>query len=77
MLSFLYRLIRGFRSDYGFAPNVVYLSSRHYDALRANLSDMTHEQIEQFLQLHIILEREALHPHVAWEDPARWHQAAG
>ncbi len=77
MLSFLYRLIRNFQREHQFPPNVVYLSSLHYRALRDNLSKFNHEQIEHFLQVHIVLEPEALHPHVAWQEPARQHRANG
>lgn len=77
MLSFLYRLIRGFQREHGFPPNVVYLSPEHYRALRDNLSSLTHEQIERFLRVHVVLEPEAVHPHVAWQEMAHQHHAAG
>ncbi len=71
MLSFLYRLIRNFQREHRFPPNVVYLNPLHYRALRDNLSTLNHEQIENFLQLHIVLIADALHPHVAWQEPVR------
>lgn len=77
MLSFLYRLIRGFQREHGFPPNVVYLSPQHYRALRDNLPDVTHEQTERFLQVHIVLDAEALHPHVAWQETEHRNHATG
>lgn len=77
MLSFLYRLIRGFQREHGFPPNVVYLSPQHYRALRDNVPTLTHEQIEKFLCVHLALEPEALHPHVAWQELVHRDQAAG
>jgi len=76
MLSFLYRLIRGFQREHGFPPNVVYLNTLHYHALRDNLSTLTHEQTERFLQLHIVLDAETLHPHVAWHEHGQMHRVA-
>jgi hypothetical protein len=76
MLSFLYRLIRGFQREHGFPPNVVYLNSLHYGALRDNLSTLTHEQAENFLRLHIVLDTETLHPHVAWQEQVHSPRAA-
>ena len=76
MLSFLYRLIRGFQREHGFPPNVVYINSVHYRALRDNLSTLTHEQTERFLCLHVVLDNEALHPHVAWQEMAHSFRAS-
>jgi hypothetical protein len=76
MLSFLYRLIRGFQREHGFPPNVVYLSPEHYRALRDNVPTLTHERLEGFLRVHVVLEPDALHPHVAWHEPAHQRRAA-
>jgi hypothetical protein len=77
MLSFLYRLIRGFQWEHGFPPNVVYLNPLHYRALRENLSALTHEQAENFLQLQIVLVADALHPRMAWQDSVHLRRAVG
>ncbi len=76
MLSFLYRLIRNFQREHGFPPNVVYLNAMHYQALRDNLSMLTHDQAENFLRLHIVLRPEALHPHMAWQEQPKPQRAA-
>jgi hypothetical protein len=77
MLSFLYRLIRGFQREHGFPPNVVYLSPQHYRALRDNIPTLTHERIESFLRVHVVLEPDALHPHVAWQEPVHQRRTVG
>ncbi len=77
MLSFLYRLMRSFQREYGFFPNVVYLNALHYRALRSNLADLNHDQVESFLHLHIVLESDASHPHVGWQEQTCRSQAAG
>ena len=72
MLSFLYRLIRGFQREHGFSPNTLYLNQFHYRALRQNLSQLKHEETKRFLRLRIVLLAEARHPHLAWlEEPRR------
>jgi len=76
MLSFLYRLIRSFQREHGFSPNVVILNSLHYRALRDNLATLTHEQAENFLRMQVVLDAEALHPHVAWREQGRSRHAA-
>lgn len=67
MLSFLFRLIKSYRREHGFAPNVLYMNDFHYQKLRESVPDMKHyEQIAQFLNLDIVITAEAIHPHVAW-----------
>lgn len=77
MLSFLYRLIRGFQREHGFPPNVVYLSPSHYQALSENLAALPTERIEAFLGVQLILEPTATHPHVAWQEPVHRRRVAG
>jgi hypothetical protein len=76
MLSFLYRLIRDFQREHGLPHNVLHLNETHYHALRENLSQLGHEETERFLQLHIVLFREEMHPRVACQKPLR-RRAAG
>jgi len=77
MLNFLYRLIRDFPREHGFPPNVLYLNQTHYCALRENLPQLGHEETECFLQLHIVLLTEALHPQVAHREPQRRRAGGG
>jgi len=66
MLSFLYRLVRAFRDEHGFLPNVVVMSSSHYSALQVSLPDIAKADLGGFLGMEIHLSDEAIHPHVAW-----------
>lgn len=77
MLSFLYRLIRDFQREHGIPPNVLYLSESHYGALRENLPQLDHEDVERLLRLHIVLFPEATHPRVACQELPRRRAAGG
>jgi hypothetical protein len=77
MLSFLYRLIRGFQREHGFPPNAVYMSPLHYRALCENLSGLPSESIEAFLGVNLVIEPTATHPHAAWQDSLHRRRAAG
>lgn len=78
MLSFLFRLIRAYRQEHGQPPNVLYLNDFHYQKLRESLPEMpNYEQIARFLRVDIVISPEAVHPHVAWVDPAQRRSARG
>jgi hypothetical protein len=67
MLSFIYGLVRTYRREHGFTPNVLYLNPAHFDSLKASLPNLpTETEIGQALGLAIMIERNCLHPHVAW-----------
>jgi len=71
MLSFLYRLMRTFRREHGYPPNVVFMSARHYGLLQENLAAMSdYPQIRRLLGMEIILSEDCIHPHVGWLLPA-------
>jgi len=70
MLSFLYRLVRSFRDEHGYLPNVIVLSSGHYRILQASLPEVAKSDLGRFLGMDIQISDEAVHPHVAW-----WHRA--
>jgi hypothetical protein len=77
MLSFLYSLVREFRAEHGYAPNLVYLSAAHYSRLSSEVPQFrSHDQITQFLQMEIVISNDALHPHVAWIRPRHLRYAA-
>ncbi len=78
MLSFLFRLIREFQREHGFTPNALYINPFHYHKLRENLPDLQHDDaLARFLTVEIIVSEEAIHPHVAWLNPARRKFASG
>ncbi len=66
MLSYLYRLIQGFKREHGRQPNRVYLSESHYRQLVESLPGMKSEaEIARFLAMEIVIASELLHPDVA------------
>lgn len=67
MLSFLYRLIRAFRQEHGYSPNVVVMNAQHYQRLLENVPEMTeYGSVSRFLMMDIILSEGSVHPHVGW-----------
>jgi len=78
MLSFLYRLIRAFREEHGYQPNVVVMSAAHYRVLQDSLPELANPaDLARFLQMEILLSEEAVHPHVAWMPHTKRASAAG
>ena len=68
MLSFLYRLVRAFRQEHGYSPNVVVMNAQHYQRLRENVPEMLdYGSVSHFLMMEIILSEESVHPHVGWQ----------
>jgi hypothetical protein len=66
MLSYLYRLIQGFRREHGRQPNLVYMNESHYRQLIDSLPGMKSEaEIARFLAMEIVISSELLHPDVA------------
>jgi len=66
MLSFLYRLVRAFRDEHGYLPNVVVMHPSHYRALQVSVPEVTTADLGVFLGMEIHLSADAIHPHVAW-----------
>jgi len=78
MLSFLYRLIRAFREEHGYPPNVVVMSAVHYRVLQNSLPELASPvELAHFLQMEILLSEEAVHPHVAWMPQSKRLAASG
>ena len=72
MLSFLYRLMRSFREEHGYRPNVVVMSSRHFRLLQENLAELEeYPEISRLLGMEIMLSEECVHPHVGWMPQAK------
>ncbi len=72
MLSFLYRLMRSFREEHGYRPNVVIMNSGHFRLLQENLAEL-HEypEISRLLGMEIMLSEDSVHPHVGWMPQAQ------
>jgi hypothetical protein len=78
MLSFLYRLVRAFREEHGYRPNVVVMNAAHYRLLQDSLPELANPaDLAQFLGMDIVLSEEAIHPHVAWMPPTQRAAAGG
>jgi uncharacterized protein (DUF1697 family) len=78
MLSFLYRIVRAFRQEHGYSPNVVVMSAQHYQRLLENVPEMVdYGSVSRFLRMEIILSEESVHPHVAWMTQAQNKFSAG
>ncbi|MFK5913174.1 MAG: hypothetical protein QM484_02275 [Woeseiaceae bacterium] len=72
MLSFLYRLAHDFELTHGYRANLLYISQRHYQALRHELEEIEDLQaLSQFLGMDMVFSEEAVHPHVVWQ-PIEW-----
>lgn len=67
MLSFLYRLIDHYHREHALHPNLLYLNPLHYRKLLECLPEMqSQEEVSRFLMMQIVIDPDALHPHVAW-----------
>ncbi len=78
MLSFLYRLVRAFRQEHGYSPNVVVMNVQHYQRLLENLPEMTdYGSVSRFLTMEVILSEDCMHPHVGWMAQAQNKSSAG
>ena len=78
MLSFLYRLVRAFRQEHGYSPNVVVMNAQHYQRLLENVPEMAdYGSVSRFLRMEVILSEESVHPHVAWMAQAQNKFSAG
>jgi hypothetical protein len=66
MLSYLYRMIQGFKRQHGREPNRVYMSEGHYQQLLDSLPGMRNDgEVARFLAMEIIISAELRHPDVA------------
>ena len=76
MLSFIYQLNQNFEKSHDYSANTLYLSPQHLEQLRDSFDqDMDIEGILQHLNMDILLDRTAVHPHVGWK-PLK-HSRAG
>ena len=71
MLSYIYRQIRDFESEHGVLPNLLYINEEHAKHLKESVADdYSLQDIAELLQLEVIINKEVLHPHVAWTQSA-------
>jgi hypothetical protein len=66
MLSFIYRLVRDFEIEQGLKPNVLYLNAIQFQRLRQDFVDPDDiEAIINRLDMEIVIDNSALHPHLS------------
>ena len=71
MLGFIVRLISSFEKEHGFRPNLLYINRAHSQHLKDAFDErFSFSQISEMLQMEILVESEATHPHVAWTQVA-------
>jgi hypothetical protein len=67
MLSYIYRLIRDFEQEHGIHPNILYLNDVHARHLKDGFAEeYSYQTIRDLLQMEFVVNKETLHPHVAW-----------
>lgn len=72
MLSYIYRLIINFEQEHGVQPNTLYLNRVHCEHLQSGFDEKySFDQIMETLQMGMIIDAEAMHPHVAWTQAAQ------
>ena len=72
MLSYIYRLIRNFEQSHSFLPNLLYLNPEHAQHLMDSVAQVyTRQSINDLLGMELIINRDVVHPHVAWTQTAR------
>lgn len=78
MLSYIFRLVEDFEQEHHMRPNVLYLNDEHFNRMRAEFADPNDiEEIVNRLEMEIMLDRAAVHPHVALIASSHRQAAAG
>ena len=71
MLSYIYRQIREFEHQHGILPNLLYINEVQAEHLKQSVAEgYTIQDIAELLQLEVIINKEVLHPQVAWTQSA-------
>lgn len=71
MISYLLRIIDEFKREHGYQPNLLYLNEFHLNHLKAGFADDTTMAVLcELFQMELIVDREVIHPHVAWTHTA-------
>ncbi len=71
MISYILRIIDEFKHEHGYQPNLLYLNEFHLNHLKDGFSDnMSLAVMCELFQLELIVDREVIHPHVAWTQTA-------
>ncbi|MHB8473680.1 MAG: hypothetical protein ACYDC8_12720 [Gammaproteobacteria bacterium] len=71
MLSYFYQLAVSFELDHGLRPNRLYLNPTHLAYLKETFPDPSDfANILRLLEMELIIDREIVHPQVAWTSAA-------
>lgn len=71
MISFILRLIDDFKQEHGYQPNLLYLNEFHFNHLKSGFTeDFSLQLMCEVFQMELIVNREVIHPHVAWTHTA-------
>lgn len=77
MLSFIVQLATSFEREHGVKANVLYLNGEHFDHLRQDFSDPQDIQaMVERLGMEVVLDRHAVHPHLARQQSAHQFKVA-
>jgi len=67
MLGFIYRLVFEYDQEHGIKPNLLYLNDEHAQRLTDGFDNQYDlHTIMGFLNMEIIIDKEIIHPRVAW-----------
>ena len=71
MLSYIMRLVEHFQHEHGCRPNLLYLNNEQVQHLKSDFSDdLSMQHLCQMLDMELVIDREVIHPHVAWVQSA-------
>ena len=71
MLSFIYQLAMNFENEHGLHPNLLYINPGHMAQLKETFPDPADfANILRLLEMELIIDREIIHPQVAWASAA-------
>lgn len=71
MISFLLRIINEFKNEHGYQPNLLYLNEFHLNHLKTGFDEgMSLPELCDLLHMELVVNREVIHPHVAWTQTA-------
>lgn len=71
MLSYIYRLIRGFEYEHGIFPNLLYINQDHAEHLNELFEGHPHPPtLSDVLGMEVVVNRDVVQPHVVWAQSA-------
>ena len=77
MLAYIYRLIRDFEQEHGIHPNLLFMNQNHCDHLKEAFDNRySLYTIMQILQMELVIDSDAIHPHAAWHKTAQRRMAS-